>query len=35
MAIFVPEGSDDDHTRKREWYDGIYRYLKSLGIAEI
>ena len=24
MAIFVPTGSDDDQTRKCEWYDGIY-----------
>lgn len=35
MAIFVPAGSDDDQTRKREWYDGIYGYLKEIGIAEI
>ena len=35
MAIFVPAGSDDDRTRTREWYDGIYWYLKEIGIAEI
>ena len=35
MAIFVPAGSDEDQTRNREWYDGIYNYLKTLGIAEI
>jgi hypothetical protein len=35
MAIFVPAGSDNDQTRKREWYDGIYGYLKEIGIAEI
>ncbi|MGN1235595.1 MAG: DNA/RNA helicase domain-containing protein, partial [Christensenellaceae bacterium] len=35
MAIFVPAGSDDDQTRKREWYDGIYGYLKEIGIGEI
>ncbi len=35
MAVFVPAGSDDDQTRKREWYDGIYGYLKEIGIAEI
>lgn len=34
MAIFVPEGSDEDQTRKREWYDGIYGYLKDIGIFE-
>ena len=32
MAIFVPEGSDEDQARKREWYDGIYGYLKEIGI---
>lgn len=32
MAIFVPEGSDDDQTRKCEWYDGIFEYLKNIGI---
>lgn len=35
MTIFVPAGSDDDQTRKREWYDGIYGYLKEIGIFEI
>lgn len=35
MAIFVPAGSDDDQTRKREWYDGIYGYLKEIGISEV
>jgi DUF2075 family protein len=35
MAIFVPAGSDEDHTRKREWYDGIYRYLRTIGIEEV
>lgn len=35
MAIFVPEGSDEDQTRKREWYDSIYSYLKGIGITEI
>lgn len=35
MAIFVPEGSDEDQTRKREWYDGIYNYLKEIGVEEI
>lgn len=35
MAIFVPDGSDDDKTRNREWYDGIYEYLKEIGIFEL
>lgn len=32
MAIFVPKGSDYDQTRKREWYDGTFEYLKEIGI---
>lgn len=35
MAIFVPSGSDDDQTRKREWYDGIYNYLREIGVVVI
>lgn len=35
MAIFVLAGSDDDQTRKRELYDGIYGYLKEIGIQTI
>lgn len=38
MIIVVPEGDDGnppDETRKPEWYDGIYNYLKSVGIKEI
>ena len=35
MAIFIPEGSDEDVTRKREYYDGIYEYLKTIGIDEV
>lgn len=34
MAIFVPAGSDNDQTRIRERYDGIYRNLKEIGIFE-
>ena len=30
MAIFIPEGNDFDSTRKREFYDGTYEYLKSI-----
>lgn len=32
MIIFVPEGSDTDTTRKREWYDTIFGYLRAIGI---
>lgn len=35
MAIFVPLGSNEDQTRECAWYDGIYAYLKEIGIAEI
>lgn len=35
MAIFVPAGSDTDTTRKKEYYDGIYEYLREIGIEEI
>ena len=35
MVIFVPEGDDEDETRKTEFYDGTYEYLKSIGIKEL
>ncbi len=35
MAIFIPAGSDVDQTRKREWYDGIYEYLREIGVETI
>ena len=43
MVICVPEGNAnktvsgflEDSTRLPEFYDGTYRYLKSLGIEEI
>ena len=38
MVIVVPDGSHDvppDETRKPEWYDSIYNYLKKIGIKEI
>lgn len=38
MIIVVPNGDHSippDDTRKPEWYDGIYNYLKDLGIPEI
>lgn len=30
MAIFIPKGSDEDATRQRSFYDGIYNYLKEI-----
>ncbi len=35
MVIFVPESSDLDHTRPKEFYDRTYEYLKGIGITEI
>ena len=36
MVIFIPNGNyPPDETRKQEFYDGTYNYLKSLGIDEI
>jgi hypothetical protein len=35
MIIVVPEGSSDDPTRDRTFYDPTYKYLRSLGIQEI
>lgn len=38
MVIVVPNGDNSvppDETRKPEWYDGIYNYLKKIGIREI
>ncbi|MCB9081889.1 MAG: DUF2075 domain-containing protein [Lewinellaceae bacterium] len=32
MVIVVPEGNPDDHTRKAEYYDPTYEYLKEIGI---
>ena len=38
MIIVVPNGDTSvppDETRKPEWYDGVYNYLKEIGIKEI
>lgn len=35
MVIFVPEGCSDDHTRKHEFYDHTFQYLRGLGIPEL
>lgn len=35
MVIFIPKGNDEDLTRKHEYYDGIFYYLKNIGIEEI
>jgi DUF2075 family protein len=35
MVVVLPEGNDEDHTRKKEYYDSTYTYLKNIGIKEI
>lgn len=35
MAIFVPEGDSEDHTRKAAFYDGTYEYLRRVGVPTI
>lgn len=35
VVIFIPEGDDNDHTRRPEYYDGTYNYLREIGIDEI
>jgi hypothetical protein len=32
MVIVVPEGDNEDATRKKEYYDGTFEYLKEIGI---
>lgn len=35
MIIFIPKGSDIDHTRPNKFYEGTYNYLKEIGIEEL
>ena len=35
MVIFVPEGESDDHTRKHDYYDPTFEYLRSIGFATL
>jgi hypothetical protein len=35
MVIVIPEGNIDDHTRKKEYYDPTFNYLKSIGLTTI
>ena len=35
IVVLIPEGDDTDTTRKREWYDRTYNYLKEIGVPEI
>lgn len=35
MVIVIPEGNKEDHTRKSEYYDPTFDYLKEIGIKVI
>jgi hypothetical protein len=35
MIIYVPEGNTHDETRLPIYYDGVYNYLKGIGIKEV
>lgn len=35
MVIVIPEGSTEDHTRKPEYYDPTFVYLKNIGIRTL
>jgi hypothetical protein len=35
MVIVVPEGNNDDPTRKHEYYDPTFEYLRSVGFATL
>lgn len=35
MVIFIPKGNDYDKTRLAKYYEGVYNYLKSVGVDEI
>lgn len=35
FIIFVPTGDDNDETMNPEFYNGVYEYLKEIGIKEI
>lgn len=35
LIIFIPEGSETDHTRPNKNYDTTYEYLKRIGIKEL
>ena len=35
MVIYIPKGSEIDHTRPESFYNGTWEYLKEIGIKEI
>ena len=35
VVIFIPNGDDEDKTRKHEFYDETFEYLRNIGIEEL
>jgi hypothetical protein len=35
MVIVIPSGDNEDHTRKKEFYDPIFEYLQTIGFDEL
>ena len=35
MVIFIPQGTEQDHTRLPSFYDGVFSFFKNCGIEEI
>lgn len=35
MIIVIPQGNNEDHTRKKEYYDPTFNYLKNIGLPVI
>ena len=34
MIIYIPVGSETDETRKKDYYDNTFNYLKEVGLSE-
>lgn len=35
MVIVIPEGNNEDHTRKKEYYDNTFNYLRNIGLQTL
>lgn len=35
MILFIPNGDEQDITRKHDYYDGVYKYFRDIGIPAI
>ena len=35
LVIFIPRGSNNDHTRPKRFYDGVYDLFKLIGLVEL